>query len=82
MDRVVPDITLFFDVTPDISLKRRMKVSTADRIEKEKLEFHQKVYEGYRYLANRYPDRIKTIDANCGVEDVRASVLEEIEKRI
>ena len=78
MDDVIPDITLFFDITPQISLQRRMKVSMADRIEEEKLEFHQKVYEGYKYLASRYSDRIKTIDANCEIEDVRRQVLEKV----
>ena len=80
MDEVAPDITLFFDITPEVSLQRRMKVSTGDRIEKEQLEFHQKVYEGYKYLASKYPDRIKIIDANCEIEEVRIKVLEKIEK--
>ena len=75
MNGIEPDMTLFFDIDPEISLKRRMTVSSADRIEKEKLDFHKKVYQGYRYLANKYPDRIKTINANCGIEEVKQQII-------
>lgn len=75
MNGIEPDMTLFFDIDPEISLKRRMTVSSADRIEKEKLDFHKKVYQGYRYLANKYPDRIKTINANYGIEEVKQQII-------
>lgn len=75
MNNVVPDITFFFDISPEISLQRRMKVSSADRIEKETLDFHKKVYEGYRYLAKKYPERIKTINANCDIETVQRQII-------
>ena len=79
---LMPDITLFFDIAPDIALKRRMGVSFADRIEKEKLEFHEMVYQGYKKLASMYPDRIKKIDAICDVDEVTKQVLHEIEKKM
>ena len=75
MNNIEPDITLFFDIEPKVSLQRRMKVSSADRIEKEKLDFHKKVYQGYKYLAQKYPERIKTIDANCEIEDVKKQIV-------
>ncbi len=79
---IMPDITLFFDVTPDITLKRRMMVDAADRIEKEKLEFHKMVYDGYKKLSDMYPSRIKRIDANCDVDQVTQQVLAKIQKKL
>ncbi|MDP4093025.1 MAG: dTMP kinase [Bacillota bacterium] len=64
LDGMVPDITFFMDLNPRIALGRRMAASQADRIEKEKMDFHMKVYEGYKKLVLLYPDRIKSIDAN------------------
>ncbi|HEX2924916.1 MAG TPA: dTMP kinase, partial [Ruminiclostridium sp.] len=40
----VPDITFFLDIDPEISIRRRINSTGADRIEQEKLEFHQRVY--------------------------------------
>lgn len=70
LDGVVPDLTLFLDISPEIALKRRLEATGADRIEKEKMEFHLKVYKGYRKLAILYPERIKSIDGNRSVEDI------------
>jgi dTMP kinase len=70
LDGVVPDLTLFFDISPEIALKRRVEATGADRIEKEKMEFHLKVYKGYQKLAILYPERIKSIDGNRNIEEI------------
>jgi dTMP kinase len=69
-----PDITFFFNLSPEIALRRRISSTGADRIEREKMEFHIKVYEGYKKLAYLYPDRVKTIDASRSIEDIFADV--------
>lgn len=61
---IMPDITFFFDIDPEIGLKRRIKATGSDRIENEDMDFHRKVYSGYKELARKYPRRIKTIDAS------------------
>ena len=70
IDGMVPDITFFLDVSPETALKRRMKATGADRIENENMEFHMKVYAGYKKLAILYPERIKDIDAGRGAERI------------
>jgi dTMP kinase len=60
-----PDITFFVDLDPSIGLHRtvkRRKDEAVDRLEKEALEFHQKVRQGYQSLAKQYPERIITLD--------------------
>lgn len=74
LDGMEPDITFFFDISPEIALKRRIASTGADRIENEKMEFHMRVYEGYKKLASMYPGRIKSIDSSRGVEEIFADV--------
>ncbi|MGI6667984.1 MAG: dTMP kinase [Acetivibrionales bacterium] len=60
---IMPDITIFLDLDPFDGQERRASLPGSDRIENEVLEFHLKVYNGYKELAKKYPSRIKTINA-------------------
>ncbi len=70
LNETIPDITLFLDISPEITLKRRRFQNTSDRIEKENIEFHLMVYSGYKKIASMYPDRIKTINCNDSIESI------------
>jgi len=70
----LPDITLFFDINPVDALRRRSNSSELDRIEKEKMDFHKRVYNGYKKLAMLYSDRINCIDSNRSVEEIFVDV--------
>jgi dTMP kinase len=65
---IMPDITLFFDIAPEKSIERVKKCKVFDRIEREKLDFHKKVYNGYIELSKKYP-RVKRIDASQGIDE-------------
>lgn len=65
-----PDITFFFDISPEIALERRIASTGADRIEKEAIDFHRRVYNGYKNLAKIYPDRIVTVDSDREIGDI------------
>lgn len=58
-----PDLTLLFDIDDATFLKRREKIAP-DRIEQENLEFCLRVRNGYRALAEQYPERIHIIDSS------------------
>ncbi len=77
---MVPDITFFLDIDPEVAIKRRINSTGADRIEQEKLDFHKRVYDGYKKLSILYPDRIKTIDAANSVDDISAQIKEYIDE--
>ena len=50
---IQPDLTIFLDIDPETGLQRARKRGKGDRIEREKLQFFQDVYESYhRYLKN------------------------------
>jgi dTMP kinase len=68
----MPDLTLYFDITPEEGLKRiaRHDGREVNRLDLESLDFHQKVYEGYQSLIKQYPDRIKVVDASKSKEEV------------
>jgi dTMP kinase len=80
LDGILPDITLFFDIDPSIALERRIKSTGADRIEQEKMDFHKKVYEGYKKLVSKYPDRIKAIESNRSIEEIFLDVKANIDR--
>lgn len=70
----MPNLTLFFDVHPEIGMERIGKRNYKDRLEQAGDDFHEKVYEGYHLLMDRYPERIKRVDAEASLEHVIASV--------
>lgn len=71
-ENTFPDLTLFFDVAPEIGLERINKNHNREvnRLDVEKLEFHKNVYQGYITLLNMYPERIKRIDASKPFNEV------------
>lgn len=71
-ENTYPDLTLFFDVAPEIGLERINKNHNREvnRLDVEKLEFHKNVYQGYITLLNMYPERIKIIDASKPFNEV------------
>lgn len=75
----MPDLTLLFDLSAEESVKRRQSAGSLDRIEKESLDFHKSIYDGYIALAESNPDRIKRIDASKTVEEVHREVLKALE---
>lgn len=82
VDGIMPDITFFFDLDPELALGRRRTSTATDRIENEKLEFHRKVHEGYVQLALKYPDRIRRIDSSRSVEAIWKDVKQLLGNRM
>lgn len=52
LDGLTPDITFYLKISPEKSFARKGN-SKLDKIEKEGLEFHNKVYEGYEWLVKK-----------------------------
>jgi len=70
MDGIEPDITFFFDLRPEVALRRRIEASETDRMEKENIEFHNKVYSGYLKLSEMFPERIRVINSEGTIDDI------------
>nr|WP_295975400.1 dTMP kinase [uncultured Bacillus sp.] len=69
---VMPDITLYFDLDPEIGLARikQHKDREVNRLDLETFEFHRRVREGYQQLCKRYPERIVKMDASQPLQQV------------
>jgi dTMP kinase len=87
IDGYFPSLTIYFDIDPKIGLERiqKNKQREMNRLDMESLSFHYKVREGYLKLAERFSDRIITIDASKPVDEVFAmtvtAVMDQIEGR-
>lgn len=66
----LPGLTVFIDVTPDVALKRLSGRDKTDRLDLEKNDFHQRVYEGYHEVMKMYPERVVRVDGNQELECV------------
>ncbi|MCL2526512.1 MAG: dTMP kinase [Coriobacteriia bacterium] len=60
---IVPNLTFVLDLPPEAGLARAAKTGSPDRLESERLDFHQRVRDGFLALAARYPHRVYTLDA-------------------
>ena len=65
---LIPDVTLYFDVSPEVAQQRVGEEK--DRMEAEDDTFHRQVRQGYLLLQRENPERIKLINANNSIESV------------
>ncbi len=72
----MPDIVFLLDIDPVKGLERiNANRDSLNRLDLETLRFHEKVREGYLYLARNNP-KIIVLDATKGVEELLKEVLE------
>lgn len=86
--RLVPDLTLLFDLAEEAGLRRARSRNDASaalqdesRFEAEDLRFHRRVREGYLSLAKAEPQRWAIVDGDGTPDEVFARLLEELERR-
>lgn len=72
-DGIVPDLTLWLDLNPVDAFKRKNGADAGDRLENAGLDFHNRVYEGYKKL-NETNKRYRRIDASLSIEEVSAQI--------
>jgi dTMP kinase len=75
----VPDLTLVMEVDVKTSRERLSQRNldqntTSDRIEREAIEFHERVHQGFLELAKRWPERIKVVNAMREQDAVAADI--------
>lgn len=72
----MPNLSIFFDLDPGEGLKRINKDNNREvnRLDNEKLDFHNKVREGYYKILEKDKDRIVKIDASKSIDKVYEDV--------
>ena len=66
-----PDLTLLFDVAPEVGRERANSIKAPDRFEQERNDFFQRVREGYLRRAREDASRIRVIDAGATIERIQ-----------
>lgn len=81
---VMPDITVIIDVPTEVSIARLKQRVTdlPDRMERENIDFYNKVREGYLLLAKNMTDRVILVDGTKPVAQVAKAIWEHVQLRL
>ena len=71
-----PVLTILLDLSPVAGLGRRER--SADRLEAEPAEFHQRVRGGFLALADAEPERYLVLDATRSASDISREIQDRI----
>ena len=80
----MPDITVFFDLKPEIGLARIEANANREvnRLDVEKMDFHEKVHSAFMELAKRFPERYLIVDASKSPAEVAEETYKAIAKKL
>jgi dTMP kinase len=79
---LTPDLTLWLELDAATGLVRSHRRGAVDRMEQADLAFHQRVYQGFKALAQQYPQRIVAIPAAGSVEAVSQTIQTVVEQHL
>lgn len=68
---ILPEVTFLLDINPDLARQRAKK---KDRMEREEIDFHQRVRQGYLELAKLHPERIKIINGESSPKEIHLTI--------
>jgi dTMP kinase len=71
---LTPDLTVLLDVPAEIGLARARGTGSGDKLEGESLQFHERVRDAFRRLAEADPRYYRVIDATRPPDEVAAEV--------
>jgi dTMP kinase len=78
-DGLKPDLTILLDIDVKVGLQRVENIRLGfDRLEGERLEFHEKVRQGFLTLAEQNPKRIRVISAEQTAEEIFQQIVFEV----
>lgn len=80
----MPELTLYFDVSPEVGLERinATRGREVNRLDLEGLRFHKLVQEGYQLAIARDPERFIIIDAEQNPDQVYQAAMEALLARL
>ena len=83
-ENTYPDLTLFFDVSPEVGLARvsKDKKRVADRLDNENENFHDKVYKTFKEIIEQNKNRVVVIDASKSIDEVVETTYKIIKEKL
>ena len=81
---VMPDVTIVLDVPTKVSLSRLKQRASdlPDRMERENVDFYEKVRTGYLLLAKGMPERFIVIDGTKSEDVIAKQIWTEVQARL
>lgn len=76
-----PDLTLWFDLAPELAAERLSGARVPDKFEAEPVDFFRRVATGYEYRAQKDPRRFARIQAAQEREAVWLEVLDAVRRK-
>jgi dTMP kinase len=77
---LTPDLVVLLDVPASVGLNRVRGRGTADKLERESIDFHERVRHAFRRLAEAEPRRYLVLDASRPPSELADTVLAEVQK--
>lgn len=84
-EQLTPDITLYLDIDAQVGINRigsRFSKRRKDRLELEKIDFHNRVREAYHVLLDENSERMFLVDASQDVESVLEDAWKILEDKL
>ena len=80
---LLPSITFYLEITPQQAQQRRLnKGESADRLEGAGIDFYQRVFNGYRRLAEEEKERFHIIDAMQSVNAIHKQIVAALKEHL
>lgn len=76
---LMPQLTFLLDLPPEVGAARR--TGAPDRLERESMDFHERVRHEYLRLADEYADRVVVIDAVGTPDEVFSEIRGVLDER-
>lgn len=76
---IMPDITFFMDIEPNIALQRALDRGDANNFDRKPINFHQTIYDRFKIVSKNFPDRIvPVICMGKSVDEIHSQIQERI----
>lgn len=79
-DNLIPNLVIYYDIDPEIGIKRKSKNKDADRYDLKKLDFHTKVRKNYLLLSKKLKKIWITIDSSKGIKSVESATFKVLKR--
>ena len=78
-----PDMTILIDIAPKAAFSRaNLRGNAKDRMENKNLAYYNKVYKGFKDIANRNKKRFVVIKGTLTVNEIHQAITQKINKKL
>jgi dTMP kinase len=83
-DGLTPHLTIYLDLPVDVGIRRKQTAHAAqsgelNRLDRQTIDFHHRVRDGYLKMAQAEPHRWMVIDAMQAIDDTQRAIRERLE---